>query len=385
MNIPSWPQAGEREAELLHMVLESPHWGGFHPFIAEFEQSFAAYQNTAFGIAAFNGSVTLELALTVIGIRPGDEVIVPALSFISTATSVSRVGAVPVFVDIEPWSFNIDPERVRQALSPRTKAVIVVHFGGAMCRITDILAICQERNLALIEDAAHAQGSEWNSRRAGSFGVTGSFSFQNGKVLSSGEGGILVTSDPLFAEQARSIANCGRVQGRSFYEHHRLGTNFRMTAFQAAVLLAQLERLPDQIAVRAENSRLLRNLLADVEEIVWQEQPAEVTQNSWYLVPGRITAGADMRDMLRSKLTAAGVPCAFYPHTLYQNPLYRHYQCRVMSCPVAEACIQDAFWLPHRVLLAEEETIREIAGIMRQAVAPDLQRMINIPVVSSLR
>ncbi len=140
MNIPSWPQSDEREAELLRSVLENPQWGGFHPFVEEFEKSFAAYQQAAFGISAFNGTVTLELALTALGVGAGDEVIVPAISFISTATAVSRVGATPVFVDIEPWSFQIDPERAREAITPQTKAIIAVHFGGAMCRIEEFVA-----------------------------------------------------------------------------------------------------------------------------------------------------------------------------------------------------------------------------------------------------
>ncbi|MBV9083212.1 MAG: aminotransferase class I/II-fold pyridoxal phosphate-dependent enzyme, partial [Acidobacteriaceae bacterium] len=200
MNIPHWPQADEREAELLRMVLESAKWGGFHPFVAEFEQSFAAYQHCAFGISAANGTVTLELAFAALGIGPGDEVIVPAISFISTASTVSRAGATPVFVDVEANSFNVDPECVRAAVTPKTKAVIAVHFGGAMCRIEELSQICRDRDLVLIEDAAHAHGSEWNGKRAGSFGIAGSFSFQNGKVLSSGEGGMLVTSDERFAE-----------------------------------------------------------------------------------------------------------------------------------------------------------------------------------------
>jgi dTDP-4-amino-4,6-dideoxygalactose transaminase len=369
MHIPSWPQADERESELLRMVLESPQWGGFHPFVAEFEQSFAAYQHASWGISAFNGTVTLELALTVLGIGPGDEVIVPAISFISTAMAISRVGATPVFVDIEPWSFNLDPARVREAVSPKARAVMAVHFGGTMCDVDAIQAICRERNLVLVEDAAQAQGSEWNGKRAGSFGVGGSFSFQNGKVLTSGEGGMLVTCDPAFAEHARSIANCGRLAGRSFYEHHRLGTNFRLTAFQAAVLLAQLERLPEQTELRAANARLLKDLLADVPEIRWQTQPAGVTQNSWYLLLGRIQGGATSRDEFQQSLAAAGVPCTpFYPHTMYQNPVYREAVCRVMPCPMAEACLLDAFWLPHRVLLAEEDTIRQIADVIRAAV-----------------
>lgn len=367
MHIPSWPQADEREAELLRMVLESPQWGGFHPFVPEFEASFAAYQNCAYGISAFNGTVTLELALTVLGIGPGDEVIVPAISFISTATAVSRVGAVPVFVDIDPCSLNLNPERARAAVSPATKAIMAVHFGGTMCDVPAIGTFCRDQGLVLIEDAAHAHGAEWNGRRAGSFGIAGSFSFQNGKVLSAGEGGMLVTSDAGFAEQARSIANCGRVSGRSFYDHYRIGTNFRLTAFQAAVLLAQFERLPEQIQLRTANAALLKRSLADVPEIRWQEQPASITQNPYYLLTARVAPGCS-RNIFCKALSDAGVPCTpFYPHTLYNNPAYRNGNCRVMPCPVAEECVRDAFWLPHRVLLADAESIREIASIIRDA------------------
>jgi dTDP-4-amino-4,6-dideoxygalactose transaminase len=373
MNIPTWPQAGEREAELLRMVLESPQWGGFHPFVNEFEQSFAAYQHASYGISAFNGTVALELLLEVLGIGQGDEVIVPAISFISSATAVSRAGAVPVFVDIDAGSFNLDPQRVRQAVSRKTRAVMAVHFGGTMCNIGEIAAICREHGLFLIEDAAHAQGSEWEGKRAGSFGIAGSFSFQNGKVLCSGEGGILVTSDDEIAECARSIANCGRIPGASFYEHHRAGTNFRLTGFQAAVLLAQFERLPEQIQQRTANARMLKELLRDVEEIAWQEQAPEVTQNSFYLLIGRVRGPRGARDAFISKLKAAGVPCTpFYPHTLYANPVYRRREHRVMPCPVAEQSIYDAFWLPHRVLLAEEDTIRQVGEAIRAAAAAEL-------------
>ena len=368
MRIPPWPQADEREADLLRAVLQSPQWGGFHPFVPEFEQRFAAYQHAAYGISAFNGTVTLELALEVLGIGAGDEVIVPAVSFISTATAVSRTGATPVFVDIGGDTYNLDPERVREAVTPNTKAVMAVHFGGTMCNMEALTGICRERSLHLVEDAAHAHGSEWDGQRAGSFGIAGSFSFQNGKVLCAGEGGMLVSSDKEFAETARSVANCGRVAGRSFYDHLRLGTNFRLTAFQAAVLLAQFERLPGQIQQRTANVNLLKSLLSDMEEVIWQEQSVAGSANSWYLLIGRL---ANLnRDEFAQALTAAGVPCtSFYPHTLYRNPVYAESPCRVMACPLAEARVRDGFWLPHRVLLAEEETIREVAQVIRAAVS----------------
>jgi dTDP-4-amino-4,6-dideoxygalactose transaminase len=369
MQIPQWPQSGERELQLLRDVLDSPQWGGFHPFVSEFEASFAAYQHCSFGIAAINGTVTLEVALAALDIGPGDEVIVPAISFVSTATAVSRVGATPVFVDIEPWSFNIDPERVSEAIGPKTKAVIAVHFGGPLCRIDELVTLCREQNLQLLEDAAHAHGSEWNGRRAGSFGKAGSFSFQNGKVLSSGEGGMLVSSDAAFAELARSLINQGRIAGKGFFEHYRLASNLRMTAFQAAVLLAQFENLSPQIEQRtAAANRIRREVPADLG-IVWQKQPPEITRNSQYLLLGRLHHASVSRDQFCERLNATGVPCApFYPHTLYRNPLYIAGGCRVMPCPNAEASILDAFWLPHRVLLADEESISEVIAVIHRAV-----------------
>jgi dTDP-4-amino-4,6-dideoxygalactose transaminase len=245
-----------------------------------------------------------------------------------------------------------------------------------MCDVEALLDVCRDHHLHFIEDAAHAHGSEWNGKRAGSFGIGGSFSFQNGKVLCSGEGGMLVSSDEEFAEVARSVANCGRIPGRSFNEHVRLGTNFRLTAFQAAVLLAQFERLPSQIERRTANVKRLKALLSDIEEIIWQEQPASITANSWYLLIGRLI-GLN-RDEFTTALLSAGVPCTpFYPHTLYQNPLYKDGNCRVMDCLIAERCITDSFWLPHRALLADEETIAAIAEAIRSALPRGAQAVVS--------
>jgi dTDP-4-amino-4,6-dideoxygalactose transaminase len=368
MRIPNWPIHGEREVELLRGVLESGRWGGFNEIVGRFERSFAEFQQCAHGIAAVNGTVTLETALAVCGIGAGDEVIVPAISFISTATAVSRAGAVPVFVDIEPYTFNMDPARAAAAIGPRTKAILVVHFGGLVADMDCYTRLAAERGLVLIEDAAHAHGSEWNGRRAGSFGLAGSFSFQNSKVMTAGEGGILTTNDAGFAERTRAFINQGRREGAGWFFHYTLGTNFRMAAFEAAVLTAQLERLPAQIATRARNARLLRSELAEVAGLRFQDQPRQATAHSGYLLLGRIEAEkfGMSRDEFHAALTAAGIPCTpFYPHPLYGNPMYGEGGCRVEPCPVAEACIRDAFWFPHRVLLADEETIREIAAAIR--------------------
>jgi dTDP-4-amino-4,6-dideoxygalactose transaminase len=370
MRIPNWPIHGARELELLGEVLESGKWGGFHEIVGKFEHDFAAFQQCAHGVSAFNGTVTLETALAVCGIGPGDEVIVPAISFISTATAVSRTGATPVFVDIEPYTFNMDPERAAAAITPRTKAILVVHFGGLVADMDRFTKLAAEHGLTLIEDAAHGHGSEWRGRRAGSFGIVGSFSFQNSKVITAGEGGMLTTNDAGFAERCRSFVNQGRREGEGWFFHYTLGSNFRMTAFQAAVLTAQLERLPEQIRMRARAMRKLRAEVADVAGVRFQDEPAGATAHSGYLLLGRIDAArfGATRDEFHTRMTAAGVPCTpFYPHTLYRNPMYQAGGCRVEPCPVAEECIQDAFWFPQRVLMADDETLGEIARLIRGA------------------
>lgn len=188
---------------------------------------------------------------------------------------------------------------------------------------------------------------------------------------------MLVTSDPTFAATARSIANQGRLEGRNFFEHHHLGTNFRLTAWQAAVLMAQMERLDEQIERRTARAGLLKALLADKPRIDWQTEPAAVTRNPQYLLLGRLRGGRAERDALCDALDTAGIPCTpFYPHTLPQNPLYeKQNNCRVLPCPNAEACVEDAFWLSHRVLLADESTIEEVADVMRRAFGEPVRQI----------
>ena len=376
MRIPNWPVWGEREVELLREVLESGQWGGFNPIVKRLERDFAAFQHCAHGVSLANGTVAIEVALEALGIGPGDEVIVPAISFISTATAVSRAGATPVFVDIERSTFNMDPERAAAAVSPKTKALMAVHFGGQLADMDRLMALAAERGLILMEDAAHAHGSEWRGRRAGSLGLLGTFSFQNSKVMTAGEGGMLTTNDAEVAARVRSLADQGRRPGEGWFFHFSLGTNYRLTAWQAAVLVAQLERLPEQIRLRQRNAELLLAELAEVEGLRFQAAPPEANAHSWYLLLGRIDAAqfGATRDEFHQALTARGVPCTpFYPHPLYANPLYRAGGCRVQPCPVSEACIGDAFWLPQRALMGDEATTREIAVAIRSAARPQMR------------
>ncbi len=326
---------------------------------------FAGLHDARYGITVANGSLGLELALLAAGIGPGDEVIVPAHSFIATATAVSRIGATPVFADIDRDSFNIDLAAMERAIGDETKAVIPVHFGGLVCDPDELARLQKLHGFQIIEDAAHAHGAEWNGARAGGFGIAGVFSFQNSKSLTAGEGGIVISSDDDLAARARSIANGGRRSDGGWFEHFELGTNLRLTGFQAAVLLGQLERLPDQIRLRRQNAEIIREGLARVPGVNLQELPEEATVHTHYLLPGWIDStqfGAD-RDDFVAALEAEGVPIRpFYPHPLYKNPVYMEKKApsRVGACPTAEAASRDSFWLPQRVLMGTEEDSHDV-------------------------
>ena len=364
---PAWPVSGPREEDLLRKVLFQQQWGGYNEHVALLEELFAGVHDARYGIACANGSLALELVLAAAGVGPGDEVVVPAHSFIATATAVSRVGAKPVFVDIDRQSFNLDLIKAEKALGLSSKVVLVVHFAGLMCDMEELSRIAAQKGVRIIEDAAHAHGAEWNGQRAGGGGWAGTFSFQNSKAMTAGEGGMVLTSDPELAAKARSLANGGRRSDGGWFEHFELGSNFRLSGLQAAVLLAQLDRLPEQIRLRTQNAAILREELVKIPGVRLQELPAAATSHTHYLLPGWIDEqelGAS-RDDFVAALQAEGVPVRpFYPHPLYRNPVYqdkkRNLPKRLAACPVAEAASKDSFWLPQNALMGTEEDTRDI-------------------------
>lgn len=356
-----WPQFDEREKAALIEVLESGVWGGYSRKVADFEQAFSGFHEAKYGVTAANGTVTLEAALLAAGVRPGDEVIVPPISFVATATAVLRAGAVPAFADIDEATLNLDPARLSEAITGRTRAVIPVHFAGQPADLEAITEIAERRGLAVIEDCAHAHGATWRGRRVGSFGAFGSFSFQASKNMTAGEGGILTTNDEALAERARSVCNQGRRSGGAWYEHVRLGTNFRLTGFQAAVLLAQLERLPQQLETRATNAKYLTEQLSQFDIITAPYVDERVTCHSYYLYPFRLDRkrypGLSKATFVRA-LEAEGIPCADgYPHPLYAQPIFADYEHRRGDCPAAERMCEEVCWVSHEILLAQPDDL----------------------------
>ena len=369
---PDWPIFDDSDRNALNAVMESRVWGGYHETVAELERQFAAYHGCAHGIALVNGTVSLEIALSAAGIKPGDEVIVPPITFVASAAAIARIGAVPVFVDIDPETINLDPEKVADHINERTRAMVVVHFAGHPADLDRLTEICDQRGLVMIEDCAHAHGAEWHGRRIGGFGSFGSFSFQASKNMTAGEGGMLVTNDAELAELARSISNQGRRTGGAWYEHARLGTNARLTGFQATLLLNQLQRLPQQVATRMDRAQRLREGLRKIPGL--QPTPEmldeRVTAHGFHIFSMKFDQdrfGGVPRSRVIGALEAEGVPVSSgYPQPIYRNPLFEAHPHIVHDCVEAEAYCKTSIWLPHNALLADEQWIDDALAAMRK-------------------
>lgn len=373
-----WPIFGEAEEERLLRVLRSGHWGRLDgPEVSEFESRFAAMHGAAHGIAVANGTVSLRIALLAAGIGAEDEVIVPPYTFVSTATAVIEANAVPVFADVDPATFNLDPAAVRASVTPRTRAIIPVHFAGQPADMTAIDAIARDHSLVVIEDAAHAHGAAYQGRPAGSLGRMASFSFQSSKNLTSGEGGIITTNDDGLAESCRSIQNCGRVAGGVWYEHHTVGGNYRLGEFQGAVLNCQLDRLEEQTRTRDRNGQYLASRMATLPGIRPQARGPDCTRHAYHLFMLRIDAAAfgAPRDGVLKALDAEGIPCsAGYGFSLPDQPLFRNkafgpylpnasrrLDYREARCPNSDLlCREQGIWLEQHLLLGSREDMDDI-------------------------
>jgi len=377
---PSWPVADHRERDGLLAVLDSGEWW-YGDRVRQFEQQFAAFQNARFAISCVNGTAALELGLIGCGVGAGMEVIVPPYTFIATATAVLRANAVPIFADIDLQTLNIDPDAAAAAVTERTAAIIPVHFAGLPADMDRILELARRHGLRVIEDSAHGWGSQWRGKGCGALGDLGGFSFQASKNITAGEGGIVLTDDEALADTVRSLSNCGRGKDSPWYEHYITGGNYRITEFQAALLLAQLTRLPEQTERRARNAALLNGGLAAVEGVHTVRDDPRVSRRAWHLYPVRIVAeefGAP-RDAAVAALRAEGVPISQgYPHPLYRNPLFLRKgtgpaYCPVscpfygqpvdyaaVHCPNAERACREVAWLPQWALLGTDEDMHQV-------------------------
>lgn len=376
---PQWPIFDETEEHAILDVLRSGKWWSVEGTkVREFEDAFARFHDAQFAVCVTNGTAALEVALRAAHIGCGDEVIVPPYTFIATATAVLAVGATPVFVDVEEESLNIDPAKIEEAITPRTRAVIPVHIAGCPADMDGVLEVARKHNLLVIEDAAQAHAAEWKGTKVGAIGDMGCFSFQASKNLNAGEGGAVITNDPHWADQIWSVHNVGRVRGGRWYEHHVLGGNFRMTEFQAAILLCQLRRLPEQTERRTRNAQKLTELLSQIPGIRPPRPDPRVTRHAYHLYIFRYNkeafGGRPREEFLRA-LNAEGVPCSagyvpLYKERVFVNRPASNDLCQrsmlkdysKVYCPVCErACAEEAVWLYQNMLLGDEEDMADIA------------------------
>ncbi len=382
---PEWPVWGEPEEKRLLEVLHSGQWGKIYGGVTEeFEREFATIAGAEHCIGVLTGTAALEVALRAVGVEAGAEVIIPPYTFMATATTVLDVGAVPVWADISPDTWTIDPDAIEALITPRTAAIIPVHVAGNPCRMDEIEAIAEVRGISIIEDAAQAHGALYQGAPAGSLGDAACFSFQASKNLSAGEGGAVTSNDRQVAERAWSLHNCGRVKDRGWYEHCLMGWNHRMTEFQAAVLLGQMTRFEEQRETRWRNADRLTGLLADVEGVSTATIPGEGSRSAVHLMLVNYDPQA-FRGLPRAKfleaLAAEGVPAAPGYVPLYKAEMFARNGKRSsaerftgktldfakVKCPVCERiCDGEGFWIYQKQFLGPESDMDDIAEAIRK-------------------
>ena len=384
-SFPLWPRYDDNERRALQEVLESRVWWRTPGTkTLQFEQAFAAYHGARHGIAVTNGTAALEVTMAALGVGQGDEVIVPDFTFIATASAVLFANALPVLVDVDPQSHCLDPALTEAAITPRTKAIVAVHMGGHPADLDRLLEIAKRHRIALVEDSAHAHGSEWRGRKIGTFGTAGTFSFQASKLMTAGEGGMIISNDDQFERLARSVHDCGRMPGEWFYSHFIYGSNYRLSEWQGAVLNVQLGRLEEQTLHRHRSGRLLDKLLSEIPGITPQICDPRCTRNGQYAyifhVDAKQFAGISTENFIAA-LNAEGIPTqASYPplHELdcFRNGEYRKRLSRSQatephaflkqSFPQTQRAAWETVWIPQFALLGDEEDMNEIAEAIRK-------------------
>jgi perosamine synthetase len=372
MRIPlSAPDITEPEIEAVAQLLRSPYLS-LGPKLAEFEAAFAALTGIPHAIAVSSGTAGLHLAVKALNIGEGDEVLVPSFTFIAAANAIRYERATPVFVDIDPDSLNLDPAAVEAAITPRTRALLIVHTFGRPADMAPLLSLARRHNLAIIEDACEAIGAEYASQPTGSFGDIAVFAFYPNKQITTGEGGMIVTRDAALAATMRSLRNQGRRPSKSesdnWLQHTDLGFNYRLSDIACTLGLGQLRRLPEILARRAEVARLYHHHLASERHLILPPLEVPNTRISWFVFVVRLSPSftAEDRDAIVAHLHRSGISCARYFAPIHLQPAYAAY--RHTHLPVTESIAARTLALPFFNRLTEPE-ITEVATNLRTALA----------------
>ncbi len=410
---PAWPVVDEADVQAVAEVVRGGRWGRLGATqVHEFEKAFSAYQGAAHGLAVTSGAGALELALLALRLPHGAEVLVPAYTYMATATAVLRARLAPVFVDIDPDTYNLDPARIDAAVTARTAAILPVHFGGLACDMAAIMDAAHRHGLRVVEDAAHAHGARWNDRGLGTIGDIGCFSFQASKNLSAGEGGMLLTNDAESYTRAIEYHDLwaggmleregqlgrGSMRSGAHWDYPFAATSMRMPTYQAVLLQRQLARLEEQTERRARNGAYLDGLLEDLEGMTPRRRDPFATRNSLHVHVCRYDAAAFQglpRERFIEALNAEGVPfAAGYGLPLHRTALFQDRGGELArfwprndgapdvayaqgDCPAAERlCSEQTLWLSQNVFLDTREGMEQIVEAIEKvrASAGDLVR-----------
>jgi dTDP-4-amino-4,6-dideoxygalactose transaminase len=336
-------------------VVESTRFVGGPP-VTNFEKQFGDFCGAPYAIGVSSGTAALHVALVATGIGPDDEVITVPNTFIATTEAITMAGAKPVFVDVEPESYNIDADRIEEALTPRTKAILPVHLYGQPADMDPVMEIARRHDLVVIEDACQAHGAEYKGKKVGTFGHVGCFSFYPGKNLGAyGDGGMVVTDDPSVADTIRLLSNHGRVDR---HQHSREGFNYRLDTLQAAILSVKLKHLERWNAQRRDHARRYSELLAGLEVKTPVEK--EFAKHVFHLYIIRLSRRDELAEHLSSRGIAVGM---HYPLALHQQEAYAHLNYPLGSFPVSEACAREVLSLPMFPELSEAQIQHVVAAI----------------------
>jgi perosamine synthetase len=365
------PDIGEEELRNVVEAVKSGWISSKGRFIEEFERGFANYIGMKYGVAVSNGTTALHLALVTLGIGPGDEVIVPDLTFAATINAVLYTGAKPVIVDIHPEYWCMNPDRVEKAITPKTKAIMPVHLYGHPCDMDPIMEIASKHSLYVIEDAAEAHGAEYKGRRVGSFGHISCFSFYGNKIITTGEGGMALTNDGELAEKMRMLRDHG-MNPEKRYWHEVIGFNYRMTNIQAAIGLAQLSKIERFIERKRKIAKIYAEELSSIKGITLHPEMPWAKCVFWLysiLVNERFAGIA--RDELSERLEENGIETRKFFYPLHEMPIYSKYA--IYSYPVASKISREGLNLPSSVKLSED-SVRYITQKIKESISSSLMR-----------
>lgn len=367
---PPWPPpADERQRALLKEVLDSGAWGSTAgPLCDRLAERFAGQHGAAHGVTVTNGTIALFIALQAAGVGAGDEVVVPAYTFVACATSVLLLGATPVIADVDAEHLHLSAETVEAALSERTRAIMVVHLAGSPAPMTEILELADRRGLVVIEDSAQAHGSLYRGHPVGALGTAATFSFQSSKAMTAGEGGLITTDDAELADRAWSLCNVGRERSGAWYGHARVGWNLRMTELQAALLLPWLDRLDEEIMTRDAFALRLKEMLgADGGAARVVRDPEGTTRNSRHLLILRLGDGRD-RAWVAEALEAEGVPVDLGYPSLGSIPSIGE-RSRVVRTPRLDRVGDRLLWLRQPMMMAGADGAEIVGDALRRVLA----------------